>query len=76
MQTNCDACLSPITAVVYDVTVQQRVADTDGVMHPVGAALDLHLCIRCGCGLNSHALPLAIEHRAQALDRQRHQNTD
>lgn len=76
MQTNCNACSAPITAVVYEVTVQQRVADADGVMQPVGAALDLRLCIRCGCGLNSHALPLAIEHRSQEIDRQRHPKPD
>lgn len=76
MQTLCDACTAPITAVVYEVRVQQRVADNGGVMQPVGQPLDLKLCIRCGCGLNTHALPLAIEHRSQAIDRERQQKTD
>lgn len=66
----CDACSAPITAVVYAISVQQYVADNNSeTMSPVGKPLDLQMCIRCGCGLNTHALPLAIEHRAQQVDR-------
>lgn len=67
----CDACGTAIVAVVYDVRVQQQIVVDGGTeLQPVGASLDLQLCLRCGCGLNTHALPLAIEHRSQALDKE------
>lgn len=67
----CDACGNAMNQVVYLVTVEQRVAGDSGVMNIVGTTLELQLCIRCGCGLNNHALPLAIQHRTQQIDRDR-----
>lgn len=68
----CDACGAEINAVLYAVTVQQMVTAIDlEHLQPVEPALDLQLCIRCGCGLNTHALPLAIENRSQALDKEK-----
>lgn len=66
----CDACGQPITSVVYDITVQPRLQAAGATeLQPIGNPLDLQICVKCACGLTTHALPLAIEHRTQELDR-------
>jgi hypothetical protein len=68
---NCDACGQPHGAIVYDINV--RVSILSGqtgerlqVNH--SGTADLQLCPNCMCGMNSHALPLAMDHRARQLD--------
>lgn len=76
---NCDACGRPLTVIVYDVnvrvsvisgqTAQRLQGPVSDQLGPVSEIADLQLCPNCVCGLNSHALPLALDHRAQQLAR-------
>ena len=71
---NCDACGKPLSVIVYDINV--RVSIISGTARerlngPISEVADLQLCPDCMCGLNSHALPLAMDHRAQQLNRKR-----
>jgi len=71
---HCDACNAGIDSIVYDITVHPHVISPSGPgatieRQPIGKPLDLQICVKCANGINTHALPLAIEHRTQQLDR-------
>lgn len=72
----CDACGKPLGVIVYDINVRVSIISGDGrerLQGPVSAIADLQLCPNCMCGINSHALPLAMDRRAQQLDREQPQ---
>lgn len=63
---HCHACRAEIKNVRYDCRVQQRSRVGDS-FQPTGPAVDLCLCLKCVCGINSYALPLALNARNEAL---------
>jgi len=69
----CDACGKPHGVIVYDINVRVSIISGNArerLQGPVSETADLQLCPNCMCGLNSHALPLAMDHRARQLDQQ------
>ena len=70
---HCDACGKPHGVIVYDINVRVSIISGNArerLNGPVSEVADLQLCPNCMCGLNSHALPLAMDHRARQLDSQ------
>ena len=68
---DCDACGKPLSVIVYDINVQCSIISrtgTERLAGPVSKIVDLQLCPECMCGLNSHALPLAMDRRADQLN--------
>ena len=67
----CDACGTPLSVIVYDINVRVSIISgtaRERLQGPVSEVADLQLCPNCMCGMNSHALPLAMDHRARQLD--------
>lgn len=74
---HCDACGTPLSVIVYDINVRVSIISgtaRERLQGPVSEVADLQLCPNCMCGMNSHALPLAMDHRAQQLDREQPQH--